>query len=67
MTHLPRISELGTENVKNSSLDGVKFRSHENEAGFDSSRLNGYSFISWNDSASDASHPSEVKNVPFLN
>ncbi|CAO2822172.1 unnamed protein product [Amaranthus hypochondriacus] len=64
MTHLPRIPELGTENVKDSSLDGVKFRSHENEAGFDNSRLNGYSFVSWNDSASDASHPSENGGLP---
>lgn len=50
-SHLPRIPELGNENVKDSRSDG--------DAGFDSSPA-GYSFVSWNDSTSDASRLSEV-------
>lgn len=73
LSHLPRIPELGNENVKETSPDdGVKFRDHDTDAEFDSSPT-GYSFVSWNDSGSDASHLSEVNilksvilDVPFL-
>ncbi|KAL2929090.1 hypothetical protein RDABS01_034501 [Bienertia sinuspersici] len=58
MSHLPRISEFGNENVKETSPDEVKFRNHENDVGFDSNPA-GYSLVSWNDSASDASQLSE--------
>ncbi|CAO2831794.1 unnamed protein product [Amaranthus hypochondriacus] len=59
-SHLPRIPELGNENVKDSRSDG--------DAGFDSSPA-GYSFVSWNDSTSDASRLSEnsgLSNRPAL-
>ncbi|KAL2942594.1 ATPase get3 [Bienertia sinuspersici] len=58
MSHLPRIPEFGNENVKETSSDEVKFRNHENDVGFDSNPA-GYSLVSWNDSASDASQLSE--------
>ncbi|XP_010672727.3 transcription factor bHLH130 [Beta vulgaris subsp. vulgaris] len=69
LSHLPRIPELGNENVKETSPDdGVKFRDHDTDAEFDSSPT-GYSFVSWNDSGSDASHLSEnggLANRPGL-
>lgn len=56
MSHLPRIPEFGNEIVKETSPDGVKFRNHENDAEFDSTSPTGYSFVSWNNSTSEAAH-----------
>nr|WCO08249.1 hypothetical protein [Suaeda aralocaspica] len=59
MNHLPRIPEFVNENIKEASPDEVKYMANENDVGFDSSSPTGYSFVSWNDSNSDASQLSE--------
>ncbi|XP_074268998.1 transcription factor bHLH130-like isoform X1 [Silene latifolia] len=62
VNHLPRIPEIGNENVKETSPDEDKFRNHEGDLGFSSP--SSYPFTSWNNPASsDSSFLSETEGT----
>ncbi|XP_074268999.1 transcription factor bHLH130-like isoform X2 [Silene latifolia] len=62
VNHLPRIPEIGNENVKETSPDEDKFRNHEGDLGFSSP--SSYPFTSWNNPASSDSSFLSEDTVP---